>query len=95
MPLALFFLSQEQSERDFSEGSRDARGGCGCYWTAAAFSLTEGLVRVFISQGAPGAGQKGEKAAEGVPCCRFPTDIKSWGLKINPTQRQPSIVEPV
>lgn len=29
MPPALFFLSQEQSERDFSEGSRDARGAAG------------------------------------------------------------------
>jgi hypothetical protein len=71
------------------------RGVVGVTGPLPAFSLTEGLVRVFISHGAPGAGRKGEKAAEGVPRCRFPTDIKSWGLKINPTQRQASIVEPV
>lgn len=49
MPAALFFLSQEQSECDFSEGSQDAREACGCVGPLPAFSLTEGLVRVFIS----------------------------------------------
>lgn len=39
MPAALFFLSQEQSECDFSEGSQDAREACGCCWIAACFQL--------------------------------------------------------
>lgn len=39
MPPALFFLSQEQSECDFSEGSQDALRACGCCWTAACFQL--------------------------------------------------------
>lgn len=39
MPPALFFLSQEQSECDFSEGSQDALEACGCCWTAACFQL--------------------------------------------------------
>lgn len=39
MPPALFFLSQEQSECDFSEGSQDALGALGCCWAAACFQL--------------------------------------------------------
>lgn len=66
MPLALFFLSQEQSERDFLEGSQDARGAVGVTGPPPAFSLTEGLVRVHLPR-SPWHWPEGGEGCSGSP----------------------------